>query len=374
MRVLSLPVLTKEMRSRMRGMRAQWLLFSTTALAVLLTLVIIYWQTTEMQTSGVAPMEQSAEIGHILFIGLVIFQGAIAVLLAPALTAGTISSERDQHTLEMLFLTRLSCLNIVLGKLFSALGFLAVILLCSLPVLAISFMLGGVDPGQLGWSLALILATMLLFGAIGVYCSARYARTATAIVLAYLGALAWIAAFPFLFICYMSLNSDNKLQVPIVIGAAMLVSAVFVWVLHFLLASIRRRPLAVLTCIIVWLVLAAAGAWLVVNFQKPVHDFMNSDYGPWSMAGNPFFAAGFLLTSGDHSGLPQAVERFFTPITLVVILLGAWFFIAQAVRELRKLRDPDQPRRMIRQTVFSATPICRKKSAADRQHAVDPHG
>ena len=93
-------------------------------------------------------------------------------------------------------MTRLSCLNIALGKLVSSLSFMAMMLLCSLPVLAMTLLLGGVSPAQIAWALGAILATMILFGAIGMYCSARFARTSVAVTLAYIGSLGWLFFIP----------------------------------------------------------------------------------------------------------------------------------------------------------------------------------
>ncbi|HEY3415742.1 MAG TPA: ABC transporter permease, partial [Armatimonadota bacterium] len=66
--------------------------------------------------------------------------------ITPAVSAGTITGEREQETLEPLLLTRLSTVNIVLGKLISSQSIVIVLMLCSLPFQVAAVMLGGVSP------------------------------------------------------------------------------------------------------------------------------------------------------------------------------------------------------------------------------------
>ena len=149
---MTFPVMMKEMRSRMRGARASWLLFISTGLTIgmALTILVTRWDAAT-GAGGQDPQTLTramADIGRSLFIGLMLVEGLLGAFIAPALTAGTISNERERQTLEFLLLTRLSGANIALGKLCSALSFLFMLLLCSLPVTAVVFLFGGVSPGQ----------------------------------------------------------------------------------------------------------------------------------------------------------------------------------------------------------------------------------
>ena len=102
---LSLPVLMKEMRVRMRGLRAPILLGISTALAIIVGLIIIMpgWDTISTNDS-----RNMVRMGENLFIGITVLEGILCALIAPALTAGAVSIEREQQTLDLLLLTRLS--------------------------------------------------------------------------------------------------------------------------------------------------------------------------------------------------------------------------------------------------------------------------
>jgi ABC-type transport system involved in multi-copper enzyme maturation permease subunit len=66
------------------------------------------------------PTFQSASIGRGIFTALMFLQTLMVLVLAPASTAGTISSEREKQTLDLLAVTPISSVAIVVGKLLSA--------------------------------------------------------------------------------------------------------------------------------------------------------------------------------------------------------------------------------------------------------------
>lgn len=90
------------------------------------------------------------------FSGFLGTQLVVVFLLTPVLTAGAIAEEQERRTLEYLLTTHLTDREIVLGKLASRVGRLALLILTGLPILGILQLLGGVDPE---WVLAGFLAT-----------------------------------------------------------------------------------------------------------------------------------------------------------------------------------------------------------------------
>jgi len=130
-----------------------------------------------------------AKVGRYAFRALTLLEAGLILLLMPLLTAGTIGGERRRGTLDSLLLTRLTALEIVTGKLIGASGFVAVVMLCALPVLAVVFLYGGVAPWELAGSQLLLLATAGGVGAVGIYCSARFRHLRVAVILSYLGGI-----------------------------------------------------------------------------------------------------------------------------------------------------------------------------------------
>jgi len=180
------PVITKELRGRMRGARTYWLLFGY---LLLLSLILFFsylgWWTqhsSEMERGGASA---GFTVGRTFFEILFYSQAVMIALITPALTAGAISIEREQRTFEMLRGTILRPRSIVWGKLASSVSFVALLLTSSLPLLSLCFLLGGVSPGEVFFAYILLVGDAFLFGAVGLCWSAYAANTATATVLSY---------------------------------------------------------------------------------------------------------------------------------------------------------------------------------------------
>jgi ABC-type transport system involved in multi-copper enzyme maturation permease subunit len=127
----------------------------------------------------------SAEIGHALFSGILVVQTLLILVLAPAFTSGAISMEREKQTLELLITTPLSTLGMVVGKLLSALAYLFLLVVASIPLMAVVFAFGGIGPEDLIRAYLMLFAVAFGVGAIGLFMSALIGRTQIATVLSY---------------------------------------------------------------------------------------------------------------------------------------------------------------------------------------------
>lgn len=177
--LLANPVLARESRVRMRGWRAPALLMLYAGLLGLAVLLVLRLA---REGGGVV---FAPELGSIIFAFLGYTQFVLLIFSAPGLTASAISGERERQTLDLLLLTRMSPLQVVLGKLGAALSFTVLLMVGSLPVYSILFLLGGVSLYRLGLTVIVYVVTVLLLGSIGVYFSALFKRTQAAVVSAY---------------------------------------------------------------------------------------------------------------------------------------------------------------------------------------------
>lgn len=188
------PVILKELRSRMRGSRAFWMLTVYLVLLSIGMLIILL---------GYAASERTGAGGYVRsMIGKALFGTAFGLQLltisfiAPALTAGAISSEREQHTFDLLRTTLLPARAMVLGKLFSALSYLILLLFSALPFQSMAFLFGGVATEEIGISALLLLVTALSFCSIGIFFSSLFRRTLVATALAYGCAILLVFGLP----------------------------------------------------------------------------------------------------------------------------------------------------------------------------------
>src|SRR5207248_1906612 len=114
----------------------------------------------------------------------------LVAFITPAITSGAITIEKEQRTMEMLEMTRLSRSSIISGKLFSAVSFVALLLVSSLPLTSICFFLGGVSPEQVAQAYLLLLAGSFVAGALGLAWSTIAKTTAVSVILTYASLLA----------------------------------------------------------------------------------------------------------------------------------------------------------------------------------------
>lgn len=91
---------------------------------------------------------------------------ALAILLAPALLAGSLAGERERGSIGLLLSTRVDCREIVLGRLVGKLSILATMLLAGWPFLIFFAILR--DLGPMGLLALLALPFVVAFGAGGI--------------------------------------------------------------------------------------------------------------------------------------------------------------------------------------------------------------
>lgn len=118
--------------------------------------------------------------GGKLFLTVMLIQFGGVYLFLPAMTAGSITAEKERNTLGLLLLTKLSPTKIVLEKFLSRMFPMLCLALLSLPLLAVAYSLGGLEGTMLFEGVVRLAATILMVGAIGIACSAWCRTTAGA--------------------------------------------------------------------------------------------------------------------------------------------------------------------------------------------------
>ncbi|MDQ3928378.1 MAG: ABC transporter permease, partial [Chloroflexota bacterium] len=195
------PVIVKELRGRMRGPRAAVVM--TIYLTVLTGVTLLfYWMVAA--TSGFTN-PQSSQVGKVIFYVLVIFQMIMVALLTPAFTAGSITSEREQKTYDLLMTTLLPARSIIFGKLGSALAYVVLLILAIAPIESLAFMFGGVSPEEIVLSQVVMLAAALLCASIGIFWSALLRSSVASNVLTYGTLVFQLIGIPFLYLTIVSI-------------------------------------------------------------------------------------------------------------------------------------------------------------------------
>lgn len=180
--LLNNPVLEREMRGRLRFKRrggnkaALWIVR-------LLSVVVVYYYARGLLGILVESPQYARDLWPLLVYGIL----SLIVLLAPALAATAISSEREQQTWEILGTTPLTGAEVVLGKWLGRQIVLWLLLVLLLPYLMVCAVHAGFDWRMLPSVLGFFLVTIACYSALGLLCSflARRTMTATAAALTF---------------------------------------------------------------------------------------------------------------------------------------------------------------------------------------------
>ena len=199
----------KELRGRMRGRRAFVVL--TIHLLLVAGFAWMIESLSERTYSGGfnSSFSASSEIGRQMFMAIILLLTLVTLILAPASTAGAISMEREKQTMDLLAVTPISSLAIVLGKLFSALSWILLLLLASIPVVALVFTFGGVSPDDVVRAYVVLLVTAFAFGALGLFVSALVRRTQAATVINLVAVIFLTAGTAFIFIFWTAMAGNS---------------------------------------------------------------------------------------------------------------------------------------------------------------------
>ncbi len=190
------PVIVKELRGRMRGPRAA--IVMTIYLVVLSGVALLfYWM---LRSASGYSSPQSSQVGKFLFSVLVVFQMIMVSLLTPAFTAGSITSEREQRTFDLLMTTLLPARSIIFGKLGSALSYVVLLIIAIAPLESLAFMFGGVSPEEIVLSQVVMLMAALLFASVGIFWSSVLKSSVGSNVLTYGTILFQLIGVPVLYL------------------------------------------------------------------------------------------------------------------------------------------------------------------------------
>lgn len=338
----------RELRARMRGGRSYLLTAGHTLLVMVCVLVVYFGLTNESNPQQLN--QHAARTGRAIWTWGCLAQALLLPLVVPALTCGAITLEREREMLELLLLTRQSPLQICLGKLGSGVGLGLVLLLASVPVLSLSFTLGGVAPADAIASVSVLAASVLAAGALGLAASAIAPKTASASAASYLLVGFSLVGVPLLLFfvdrAHALSLSGSDLGILAMLGACLAVTFVPALGLASLVYALRRRKRGqppsrawwLMTGGLCWSGLLALlylpgmtelllEGWilLALNPVAVIYDLMNG-VTPTSLSGTPGIAPTLLA------------PEYRWQVCCVAYLLGAVWLFQLAVIRVRTLR------------------------------------
>lgn len=207
-RITDHPVITKELKGRMRGKQGFIILGAYLSfISFFISLIYILIVSKSSTTIGDPSFLQT--VGKVIFSTVVLLELLMLAFIGPALTAGAISSEREHRTLDLLKTSLLSPRSLVFGKLSSAVAFLFLLIFTGLPVESLAFFLGGVGAEEMIVSTLMLVVTAVFFCTLGLFFSSISQRTLLSTVFSYATILLSFILFIFLLFIIGTLGTIN---------------------------------------------------------------------------------------------------------------------------------------------------------------------
>ena len=176
------PIVKKDLKVTVRSMRMSWGLFAyeaVLAVAFLLALLII-----QSESNYVGSGNIYSSLVY-LFPVVAVAQVCIVALYVPVITASSISGEKERQTFDIMLTTCMSPFSIVFGKVISAVIRILFFVAASMPIMAMSFVVGGLSWSNLLYYLLALLLFSLFAGSVGILASSFCRKSVGAVLLSF---------------------------------------------------------------------------------------------------------------------------------------------------------------------------------------------
>jgi hypothetical protein len=178
------PVLERELSDQVRG----WRPAAVVTLLLVVQSYILYVVYDRIGSDSRFLPDQGIDLvaqGTVVFVALVAIMIGWMTMVVPALCSASIAGERERDTLLPLEITLMGPWSIAIGKLFSSLAFVVLLIIASSPLLAVAYLMGGVSVGDIATAVGVIVWTAFVWACLCLAISALMQRTTRAMVTSY---------------------------------------------------------------------------------------------------------------------------------------------------------------------------------------------
>ena len=204
------PVLRNETKIAARSIRFTLMILAY--VAVLSIAVMIYYNVINSEAfyNGLNLKESTN-----FYVVMAVVQAALLFSIVPSLSSTAICSEREKQTLDILLSTKLTPLQIIIGKISSSSLRVIILIISMMPLYAVGSLMGGIKIGDILQLIFFFIINTIFMASIGVFIStcvktSKVSTTLTylLIVFIYLGVIA-IAFGILAFSTYQYYNANN---------------------------------------------------------------------------------------------------------------------------------------------------------------------
>ena len=204
------PVLRNETKIAVRSIKFTLMILAY--VAVLAIAVMIYYNVINSEAFYNGLNLKSSTNFYVV---MAVVQAALLFSIVPSLSSTAICSEREKQTLDILLSTKLTPLQIIIGKISSSSLRVIILIISMMPLYAVGSLMGGIKIGDILQLILFFIINTIFMASIGVFIS-TYVKTSKVsttltyllIVFIYLGIIA-IALGIFAFSTYQYYSGNN---------------------------------------------------------------------------------------------------------------------------------------------------------------------
>lgn len=175
------PIVKKDVKVQSRSMK---ICFGVLAYELILALVFFFAMFIIQENNTYYSDNIYSELVG-LYPVLAITQFVILGVIVPVRTASSISGERERQTFDIMMTTGMTPFSVVAGKVMTAIVQSMLFIAASLPIMALSFVVGGMSWSYLFWFFAIALLISLFSASIGILCSSLCKKSVSAVIMSY---------------------------------------------------------------------------------------------------------------------------------------------------------------------------------------------
>lgn len=227
------PVFRKELKLGVRSAKLPIVILIFNSILAFISLLVLYAIIENAYWSGIIDYT-SVIMLYVIVLGI---ESILLAFIVPALTASTISGERERQTLDILLTTRMTPWSIIWGKLMSSVSMIILVIFSSVPVISIVLIFGGISLIDVMKIVLYLVFAAIFFGTISIGCSSHFKKTTSSTVAAYGGILGICAGTVLIvvmgaLVCMVSMEQDSLksiigiLSLILLINPAMTVAAI----------------------------------------------------------------------------------------------------------------------------------------------------
>ncbi len=175
------PIVKRDVRVQSRSMKICWGVF---AYELILALVFFVAMLVIEQNNRYSTQNIYSTLVW-LYPVLAVTQLIILGIVVPVRTASAISGEKERQTFDIMMTTGMTPFSIILGKVMTAIVQSMLFVIGSMPVMALSFVIGGMSWSYLFWFLGVAVLVSVFSASIGIFCSSLSKKSISAVIMSY---------------------------------------------------------------------------------------------------------------------------------------------------------------------------------------------